>query len=165
MHQKKTIVELRALDVMSDATTLLQAGMNADEAGQVFKVNRITGAPVIDEEGQVVGVLSVTDLLAYETGVDIGSKHSARLYHMSDLIRTIEPNEKLEVRSLKDAKIEELMTRNFVHAMSHTSLAAVASLMLERKVRRVLIIDGGRLMGIVTHTDVLKAVSRGIGEA
>lgn len=156
----KGMDELRARDVMSDATHMLRADAPAVEAGQSFKANRITGAPVIDEDGHVVGVLSVTDLLSYENGADISRKGTAGLYHVSDLIRALELDEEQCVRSLRGIKVDQLMTRNFVSTLSSTPLPQVAALMLEHKVRRVLVIDGGRMMGIVTHTDILKALAR-----
>ena len=156
----KKIRDMKARDIMSEVLVMLETDMDVSEAAGLFKRNRITGAPVVDEGGQVVGILSITDLMAQATGADIEAKKAAGHYHMSDLISVV-PELQGPV-NLKGVKVKELMETNFVSTASRTPVSSVATLMLQNKIRRVLIIDNRRLVGIVTQTDIIKAVAHEI---
>ena len=155
MARAKAIKDMKAREIMSDVLVMLESDMTAKEAAQIFKRNRITGAPVVDEAGQVAGVLSVTDLMAKETGADLEAKKATGYYHQSDLVTMSQ-----EVGAYHaNTPVAEIMEREFVSAPSSAPVAKLASLMLQKKIRRVLIIDNRRLVGIVTQTDILKAVA------
>jgi len=158
----KRIRDMKAADIMSEVLVMLEAEQDVGEAADLFKRNRITGAPVIDAAGQVVGVLSVTDLMARETGADIEQRKAAGVYHMADLVATDQTDEALGPAKLQGLCVKDLMVTKFVSTSSRTPVSTVATLMLQHKIRRVLIIDNRRLVGIVTQTDILKAVAHEI---
>jgi len=159
---EKRLRELKARDVMTDTLVMLEIEMTAREAGGLFKRSRITGAPVIDDVGHVVGILSVTDLMALDAGTDIRAKKASGHFHPADLVPSAMDEPQKDVAPWAERKVSEIMVTEFVSTASATPVSTIATLMLQKKIRRVLIIDNNRLVGIVTQTDILKVVAHEI---
>jgi CBS domain-containing protein len=141
-------------DVMT--TTVLSVGPGAplkDVARELIE-HRISGLPVVDDAGKVVGVISEGDLLAK-------GQHRDAVHHRP-LARLF--GESAETRSLQ-AKAEattagEAMTSPAITIEASESVDAAATLMIERKVNRLPVTDGGKLVGIVTRSDVVATFAR-----
>lgn len=109
-------------DIMTREVVTLRPGMRASEAARVLFHHRIHGAPVVDEEGRVVGVLSAMDLIG-KSGETVG----------------------------------DLMTREVIAVQEDTPITEAGTLMLQHRIRRLPVLRGDRLVGIVTITDVVNA--------
>jgi len=120
-------------DVWSLARTLIENG--------------ITGAPVLDGAGALVGVISQTDLVRY-----LRDAARDREDFYSD------PEQDLGKRP-RPVLARDLMTRKVIQADEEASLAELSRIMLRLGVHRVLITSGRRLSGIVTTMDILRARS------
>jgi predicted transcriptional regulator len=109
-----------------------------------LRAKRVSGLPVVDAEGIVVGVISETDLLTKRAmdrrpGWLPGRKHVATA----------------------ELTAADLMTRPAVTTSSDELVSSVARLMSSRKLRRVPVVDSqGHLLGIVCRSDVLSVFSR-----
>lgn len=110
--------------------TVVTTGSEATvgEAARVLAANRI-GALVVVDRGEIVGVFSERDIVR---GM---ADQGERLFHMP---------------------IAELMTRNVVTCAPGDSLESLMATMTNRRLRHLPVIDGGRLVGIVTIGDVVK---------
>jgi CBS domain-containing protein len=113
---------MEARDIMTQEVITLTPNMTVGEAADVLVRYRIHGAPVIGEDGMLVGMVSLVDLVA-------------------------KPG----------AKVREIMTPDPVFAMEDTPLQEVAQTMLDEMVRRVPITRGGRVVGIVSASDIVRA--------
>src|SRR6516165_11392640 len=115
--------------------------------------NHISAAPVVDEEGGLVGIVSEGDLLRRP---EIGTtrRHSWWL----ELISTgwASANEYIKSHS---GKVADVMTRNVVTAKPDTPLGEIAGLLERNRIKRVPIVEGGRLVGIVTRANILQALA------
>ncbi len=141
---------------MSDVMLMLDENMTGAEAARTLQRHKITGAPVVDSEGEIKGVLSTKDLIAYETG----RKRTPEGYFHEAGLLAAEPARRLTIlKRLDKVRVGELMNPDVISVTSSTPISKVATLMTTRKIRRVLIIDNRRLVGIVTVTDILKAVA------
>jgi CBS domain-containing protein len=118
--------------------------MSLREAIAILADNHVGGAPVI-QRGKVVGVFSASDLLAYITDSNDGP-----------------PSESLRHRrtSLEDVTVAELMTRELKSLASNCTVEQAADFMRRNQIHRALVMDEGKLVGIVTTTDVVKAVAQ-----
>jgi CBS domain-containing protein len=112
---------VEAREIMSKDVVAVVPGMPLAEAADLLMHYRIHGAPVVDDAGQLVGMLSLVDLAGR-----IGRN-----------VRDIMASQPLSAP--EDAPIEE-----------------VAAMMLEQMVRRVPIVRGGRVVGIVSASDIIQ---------
>ena len=135
---------LRVADIMTTDIASADPDMNLREAIAILADNHVGGAPVI-QGGKVVGVFSASDLLAYITDSNDGP-----------------PSESLRHRrtSLEDVTVAELMTRELKSLASNCTVEQAADFMRRNQIHRALVMDEGKLVGIVTTTDVVKAVAQ-----
>jgi CBS domain-containing protein len=137
------VVHALVKDIMTTDVAAVRSDASYRELAALLRSRRVSGLPVVDAEGIVVGVVSETDLLerALEPGPD-------RWPH-----RTHVTTEELTAR--------DLMSRPAVTTSPDEPVAGVARLLAVRKLRRLPVVDAqGHLAGIVTRSDVLSVFSR-----
>jgi CBS domain-containing protein len=121
------------------------------DAARLLGARGISGVPVVDADGDVVGVLSEADILAQQGPSPQDDRGAlTRLLH-----RGAPANGKRDARVVGDA-----MTAPAVTVASYTSIAYAAGLMLEHGVNRLPVLDHGRLAGIVSRADLVRAFAR-----
>ncbi len=147
---------------MSHPAVTVPSTTTIDEAARQMVTRRIGGLLIVDAAGELVGVLTQTDLLHRVAHPHIpphveilGSIiYLSTPGHMEDLMG------KIAGVTVGDAMSEELVT-----ASPETPVADLADLMLEKKVGRVPIVEGGKAVGVVTRSDLIRQVVAGMGRA
>ena len=109
---------------------------------------RVSGAPVVDAAGKLVGIISEHDLLEWQAA------------ELERLTRDpgLDPQEL--ARRLETESVGALMSHPAVTIESTASLAAALHLLLERRFRRLPVVEDGRVVGILSRSDVLKAMAQ-----
>jgi CBS domain-containing protein len=141
---------LLARDVMTRDVITVRPDAPLQEVATLFVSRRISGAPVVDEEGKLVGIITEADLLRREAQ----PMPEARRGFLSFLWQ----NRRL--RAGRTVRVEEVMTHDVVTATEDTPVRELARQMILRKINRIPIVREGRVVGIVTRNDVLKAFAR-----
>lgn len=175
-------------DIMTTDVTTLHPRSTLREMVDVLGAEEISGAPVV-LDGEVVGVVSVTDLLEFEVGFpgapaepgvesewsELDSQEmwsegeeSPSSYFVDpwplgagDVADRIGEPETPEGDELADHVVAEVMTRTVVAVPPETELREAARVMVEADVQRILVMDGTALEGIVTQTDIVAAAAEG----
>ena len=142
---------MRVNDVMTAKVLTVSPATSLKEAAAMLARAQISGLPVVDTEGYVVGVLSEGDILFKELGV--ASKKSL-------LERWLEPTQpngsKAEARTVGEA-----MSAPAITIGPKRPLAEAAGAMIEHGVKRLPVVDdAGKLVGIVTRADLVRAFVR-----
>jgi len=117
------------------------------EASMILMKHKITGAPVIDNTNNLVGVISEKDIF----------KTIYPRYQEYYFLKSEDDNgDKLEsrIKEAEDIKVKEVMTKNVIKAKSTDSAIKVAALMLIKKINRVIILENNSLVGIVSRKDI-----------
>jgi CBS domain-containing protein len=149
---------MKASDIMS--RNIISVGRDATiaEAIRLMLDNQISGLPVIDAAGKVVGILTEGDLLRRsETGTE---RHRPRWLEIlmgpgrlaGEYVRT------------HGRKVDEIMTRDLVSVTPDTPLDEIVALMERRRIKRVPVLDGDAPVGIVSRADLLRALARSLEE-
>jgi len=151
----KPMLELTAADLMSRDLITISRQMTLHGAAHRLSQSHVSGAPVIDEDGRCVGVLSATDLVRW---LDEGRPligHSAaetKEYHS--------PWQMQNQEAMPEDEVSRHMTSDVVTATVHTRIGELARLMIDASIHRIIVVDGdGRPTGVVTGTDILAAVA------
>ncbi len=155
----------RAADVMmSDVVTIRRSDPLA-RAATVLLEERISGAPVVDENGVCVGVLSARDLVGAETAIDDERRRAqASAFFESQLALPLAIYEE-RLREVGDSvapaaaqPAERFMTTHVVSVQKDASLRSILECMTDQAVHRVVVLDDdARLVGIISTLDVLHA--------
>lgn len=134
---------LKLKDIMTSSVLSVTPQTTLREAMEILSENHISGVPVMSGS-KVVGVFSATDLLDFladydETRPEVGLRH-ARM-------------------PLDEVSVTEVMTRTIQSLSPEFGVENAAEFMRKAQIHRVLVMDDGQLFGIVTTTDVAKAVA------
>ncbi len=148
-----------AADLMTSPVHVLDARMDVREAVSLFDKHGISGAPVVDAEGDLVGVLSQTDIVHWYLGRDDELVVDTDYWHRADMQPAAVPSG-FKIMDTNVPKISDLMTPVTVAAAADTPVKDLATTMVERKVHRIVITHhGDQVAGIVSALDLLKVLS------
>lgn len=148
-----TKAHLKASDIMVEEPVCVEPSTTMRQLARLFEENEISGAPVIDAEGRLVGVVSKTDLIrkCSEGTVDIPPA-----YLFEALGEESGEDEKVIPEPL--VCVEDFMTEDPVTVAPATPVAYVARLMHEKRIHRIIVIDHDKFpIGIITSLDLLGA--------
>lgn len=134
-----------AKSVMKRKVITVKDNLLVRELARIFEDKRISGAPVLDRAGKLVGVVSKSDLVRHECeGSDIYTDAGTPLpsgFHVESPDRTT---------------VADIMTPAVIEASEDAPVSELARLMCRRRIHRVFITRNKRLRGIVTTLDLLK---------
>ena len=125
--------------------------MTIRQLARLFEEHEISGAPVVDKEGHVIGVVSMMNLIrrCSEGTVDIPPAY------LFEVLRK-ESGEGEQVIPEPLICVEDFMTEDLVTVAPNTPAALVARLMFEKRIHRIVIVNHDRFpAGIVTSLDLL----------
>lgn len=145
---------MKTYNLMTREVVTLQPGTTLKEAARLFIEHGISGAPVVDEKGAVVGVLSESDIVLAADQPD--EPHTGRLLDLlfGDRPSALEP--KLHSRTAADA-----MTSPAVTVPLYEEIWNAAALMRKHEVNRLPVVDErGTPVGILSRGDLLRAFTR-----
>jgi CBS domain-containing protein len=143
---------MKVEDVMSaDVVTVGPEAPLKAVAEQLIE-HRISGLPVVDDQGEVVGVISEADLLVKE-----GGSTPRRPGLIAWLLDSSDPREQLKL----EARVAgEAMTSPAITVAPYRSIAVAAQTMLDQGINRLPVVRDGRLVGIVSRADLVRAFAR-----
>lgn len=143
---------MKAADLMTSFVVTVTPETTIEYAAHLMLQHRISGLPVTDSDGAVLGIVTESDLLRRaETGTD---KRHARWVSL-----LIGPGRLAqEYVNTHGRKVGEVMTERVFTVTSEMPLADLVALMETKHVKRVPVVDQGRLVGIVSRADVMAAL-------
>ena len=134
---------LQVRDVMSREVHTVKRNDELAIADALMKQERVRHLPVLDEDGEVCGVVSQRDLFR------------------GALLRALGFGSRAEDLMLKQVAVKEAMSSEIQTTAPDTPVADAARLMIERKIGCLPVIENGKLVGIVTETDFVRLVAEG----
>ena len=160
-YTQEEISEITVSDVMRSEVLAVEADWPLDKLAKFLIDNGISGAPVTDAEGEMVGVVSMTDIVRQNrtTGVTSGtdSTHDVYLYelerHMSQ-----EEIKVFHTEYESPVQVVDIMTPMIFRVDEDTRIQEVADTMLKGNIHRVFVTRGNKLIGIVTTLDMLRVI-------
>lgn len=149
----------KASDIMTKDVICVNPEMRISELDKVFIKQKINGAPVVDENGALVGVVSKSDIVNYDfkKGMHAGSISD---YYSSAGFESQMSEAPIDVdtSSVADAEVKDIMISNVITGSPDDSIHDIAKMMCEKKIHRLVIIEEKKAVGIVGTLDILKLV-------
>ena len=137
---------------MTTGVVTIGAGATVQEAARVMAERRVSGLPVLDENGLLAGIVSEGDLVRR---AELGTHDDGGSWWLKVLAEnTARDYVKSHARAVKD-----VMTRPALTVRPRTRLAEVARLMQEHGVKRLPVVEDGRLVGAAHHADLVRALA------
>lgn len=148
---------MKVRDVMSGDVVSVPRAMPLKELAALLSERRISGVPVVDD-GRVVGVVSEADVLMKQVGRPISRRRPLEWIFG-------EQQDPEELRRRMASTVGDAMTSPAVTIDAGRSLREAAALMVDEKVNRLPVVDDGKLVGILTRADLVRAYLRRDEEA
>jgi CBS domain-containing protein len=148
------VISMTVRDVMTRSVVSVHRTTPIKEVAQLLIENGISGVPVVDVTGAVIGVVSEADLLIKEQGADaIRHRPLARF-------RGESAESRAQLVKLGAVTAADAMTAPAITITPARSIHDAAAIMTSRKVNRLPVVDDGKLVGIVSRSDLVRAYVR-----
>ena len=144
-----------AADIMRRDVVTVRSHWDVQDALTVLSDHGISGAPVLDAGGGLVGVVSVADIARAEPAKRARTESTFYRQAVPDEFPSLFPP---SLKSRVPILVAEVMTRVVIDAPESAPVRSLASLMIERHIHRVIITRGGAVVGIVSSLDLLQLV-------
>ena len=144
---------MKARDVMTKDVVSIESGAPVLRAAQLMLQNRISGLPVIDAKGQLVGIVTEGDFLRRgEIGTQRRRPRWLEFLVGPDRLAT-------EYVRACGRKVDEIMTTDLYVVTPDTPLAEVVQVMEKRRIKRVPVVENGKVVGIVSRANLMYALA------
>ncbi|MDY7789655.1 CBS domain-containing protein [Burkholderia ubonensis] len=146
---------MRALDIMTPSVVTATPDMTIHDAARLFVDHHISGMPVVDATGQVIGIVSQGDLLHR---AENGTGHGKRPWWLEFLLSS--PREQA-ARYVKEhgRLVGDVMSNQVISISEDMPLDQIADLMERRHLKRVPVLTEGKLVGIVSRSNLIRALA------
>jgi len=146
---------LTVKDIMTTQVITLSPDTDIVQAAKMLLENRINGAPVIDEQERIVGILCQSDLVAQQKKIPLPT-----VFTLLDGYISLTSSKQLEkqVRKIAAWTVSDAMTPNPVTIQSDTSIETVAALMVDSKFHTLPVMEGEKMVGIIGKADLLRTL-------
>lgn len=118
-----------ARDIMTSNVCTIRPEASAQEAAQLLSQKRISGLPVVNPDGKIIGIVTEADIIS-----------------------------KVNQEGLL---VADIMSHEVIAVDEETSVSEIASLLTKRRIKRVPVVEKGKLVGIVSRADIVNAVAQG----
>lgn len=146
---------ITARDIMSTELITLSREMDFASAAKVLLDNHINGAPVVDADGRLVGILCQSDLVAQQKRLPVPT-----LVTLLDSFVRLSSGKELERQARKIAAmtVGEAMTSKPVTVKPETGIETIAGLMVDSNLHTLPVVEDNHLVGIIGKEDVLRTL-------
>lgn len=146
---------MTAADIMTRDVITVKAETTIEELGRILAEHRISGAPVVDDDAGLVGIVTENDLIRSNTRLHIPTV--VRLFDA--IIPLTLPGALLdEMKRVAASTVEDICVRDVLTISPDTTVAEIANIMAEKGFHLLPVVEDGRLAGIVGKVDVVKAL-------
>ncbi len=144
---------MQAQDVMTTKVATIGAGATVREAAKLMLERGVSALPVLDEKGRVVGIVSEGDLVRRQ---ELGTETTGAWWLLA-----LTEGAARDYRKTHATAVRDVMTRPVIGVRPSASLKQIAKLLQGRRIKRVPVLDAGRLVGIVSRADLVRQLAKG----
>ena len=148
---------LTAKDIMTRQVITVPPSMPVEELAALLCEKKISGAPVVDEDNSLVGVVTESDL------IDQTKKfHIPTVVSILDSVIFLDKEEKVEkeIRKMTGRMVKDICTSSPHTVSEETPLDELATIMAEKKQHTLPVLKDGKLVGVVGKSDIIRTLIR-----
>lgn len=146
---------MRARELMSTPVVTIHPEAPLKDLAELMVAHRVSGVPVVDRGGMLIGVVSESDVMEKIDGAAVADAEGGLPRLLTALSKALDGSSKPTARAVAD-----LMTTRVVTAGPDATVQELVHLMIAYDINRVPVVETGRLVGIVTRADILRTVVR-----
>ena len=149
---------MKAREIMNSAVVAVRPDKLISDVAKTLREHKISAVPVIDEAGSPIGMVSEGDLIGRDQ-----ADREARLDWWLTLLaegEALNPEFLASVHA-PDRRARDVMTAPVVTVGEEIEIDAIARLLTAHRIKRVPVLRGGRIVGIVSRADLVRALAEG----
>lgn len=147
---------LKARDIMTTDVITVKADTTVTDLARILTEHRISGAPVVNDEGRLIGIVTENDLIRRN-----------RRFHIPTVLRILDgflPLEtegmvEKEIRELTASTVGEICARDVVTVGEDATVEDLATIMAEKKVHLIPVVKGDTITGIIGKMDLVRSMA------
>ncbi|MHB8170612.1 MAG: CBS domain-containing protein [Thermincolia bacterium] len=146
---------MKAKDIMTTELITVNPEATVEDVAKLLSQHKISGVPVVDEGGKLVGIVSEGDLIIRnkELHVPLAISILGGVIWLEDIKKFEE-----ELRKAVAVKVAEIMTTEVYTVDEEADTRQIATLMADKKVNRVPVLRAGQMVGIVSRGDIVRSL-------
>lgn len=145
-----------AEDIMTEEVITVNQNDTIKEVARLLSDNEISGLPVVNNEGALVGIITEQDLIIRDKKL-----HFPNYIYLLDSIIYLESLSEFEeeFKKMIGTQVEEVMTEEVITVNRETPTDEIVELMLDNKINRVPVMDEEELVGIISRGDLVRLLA------
>jgi CBS domain-containing protein len=146
---------LTARDIMTREVITITDESTVKELARILSIHQISGVPVIDDKGKLVGVVTESDLI-YQTK----KVHIPTVITILDSVFYLENPDKMgdEMKKMAGTKVKDILTSAPITVTEETPLDEIATIMAEKNVHTLPVVDKDTLVGVIGKKDIIRTL-------
>lgn len=147
---------LTAKDIMTTDVITVDDTSSVKDLAKILAENKISGVPVMGDQGNIIGVVTESDLIDGAKKV-----HIPTVMRLFDSFVFLESPERMErdLKKMAASTVKDICSNNVVSVTPDTPLDELATLMSEKKVHTLPVLENGVLVGIIGKTDIIRTLA------
>ena len=146
---------LTAGEIMTKDVVTVQKETSIRELAELFTVRKISSAPVVDAEGDLIGIVTETDLVEQDKNL-----HIPTVISLFDWVIYLESGKKFEkeLKKMTGQNVGDIYTTEVETVAPTTPISEVADIMSTKKVHAIPVVDGKKVVGIIARIDLIRTM-------
>ncbi len=144
-----------AKDVMTTDVITVTQEATVEEVAKIITDSKVSGVPVVNEQGKLVGIVSEGDIIARSKNLHIPTH-----FQLLGGVIYLEGTKKLEadLKKMIAVQVKDLMTEEVFSVKPEATIEEVATLMIEQKINRVPVVVNEKVVGIISRADIVRTL-------
>ena len=146
---------LKAKDIMTRDVITVKSDTTIEELAKILRKHRISGTPVVDDEMNVVGLVTENDLISKNKRL-----HIPTVFRLFDAFIPVGTSKlEVEIKKMAALTVDEICTRDVVTVDEETPMEDIATIMTEKKIHLLPVITEGKIVGIIGKKDMIRGIA------
>ena len=143
---------------MTEEIITVTKSTSIKKLSDLFIKHKVNGFPVLDEEGQLIGIVTEKNLIEQSKNL-----HIPTVIALFDAVIYLESGKNFEeeVKRYSGTQVEDIFTSNVVTVSPNADIHEIASLMADKSVHSIPVVEGKKILGIIGKLDIIKGLARG----
>lgn len=147
---------MKITDIMTKKLITVTPETDIHELAKLLVQNNISGAPVIDEDGKLLGIVREESVIFQDKKVHLPTFINLSLGFLTLGTQRYEE----EIKKISASKVSEIMEKNIVTISPEMEIEDAATLMLEKEIYYLPVVKNNKLEGVLTKKDIVRAIAK-----
>ena len=149
---------IKAKEIMTQDVITVVTSTTVEDLARVLVEHKISGTPVVDEQDDLIGIVTENDLIRKNRKF-----HIPTIVRLFDAFIMLESKSKIEqeIKEMAAVTVADIFKKDVVTVSEDTPVDEIATIMSERDVHLVPVVEGRKIRGIIGKIDIIKGLSLG----